>query len=46
MFIYLLYQNTLKLIFYGFFYGFLTLAASPLSSDPDVLRVQRVRTEG
>jgi hypothetical protein len=38
-----LYPDSYRLLFTT---GFLTLAASPLSSDPDVLRVQRVRTEG
>ena len=38
-----LYPDSYRLLFST---GFLTLAASPLSSDPDVQRVQRVRTEG
>jgi hypothetical protein len=38
-----LYPDNYRLLFST---GFLTLAASPLPSDPDVLRVQRVRTEG
>jgi hypothetical protein len=38
-----LYPDNYRLLFST---GFLALAASPLSSDPDVLRVQRVRTEG
>jgi hypothetical protein len=38
-----LYPDSYRLLFTT---GFLTLAASPLSSDPDVLRVQGVRTEG
>ena len=38
-----LYPDSYRLLFST---GFLTLAASPLSSDPDVQRVQRVRMEG
>ena len=38
-----LYPGSYRLLFTA---GSLTLTASPLSSEPDVHRVQRVRTEG
>ena len=38
-----LFPDSYRLLFTT---GFLTLTASPLSSDPDVQRVQRVRQEG